>query len=50
MGTDQAAATGIALVASGSEEASPDAHKEEEKLAVEEKEDGVGDEPDSRGT
>ena len=50
MGTDQAAATGVALFASGSKEGPPDAHKEEEKLTVEEKEDGDGDEPDSRRT
>ena len=50
MGTDQAAATGIALFTSGSTEGPTDADKEEEKLAVEEKEDGVGNEPDSRST
>lgn len=48
MGTDQAAATGAALLAAracGCEEGPSDA-KEEEELAVEEEEDGVRDEPD----
>lgn len=49
MGTDQAAATRVAFVAvraSGCEEGPADAEEEEKKLAVEEEEGGVGDEPD----
>lgn len=46
MGTDQAAPSGVALVAGRCEEGPTDAQKEEEKLAIEEEEDGVGDEPD----
>ena len=46
MGADQAAAAGVALLASGREEGPTDAQKEEKELAVEEEEDCDGDEPD----
>ena len=46
MGTDQAAACGVAILTGGCEEGAADAEKEEKKLAVEEEEDCVGDEPD----
>ena len=46
MGTDQAAAACVALLASGREEGPTDAQKEEKELAAEEEEDCDGDEPD----
>ena len=50
MGTDQAAATCVALFASGGEEGPTDDQKEEKELAVEEEEDCIGYESDCRGT
>ena len=49
MGADQAAAARVALLASGGEEVPTDTQKEEEKLAIEKEEDGVGHESDCRG-
>lgn len=46
MGTDQAAATGVAVLADGQEEGPAGAEEEKKKLAVEEEEGCAWDEPD----